>query len=122
MSRRWGMKREQLQVALAHLRCQRPWAEIAEDVAQIQAGLHARLGCPVTVEEAILLWKRLPQALYGALWLAVEAGYLDLCAQMVQAAVLRTNGARDTLAACDASGGAERGVPPGSGDERDQRS
>lgn len=91
------MKREQLQVALAHLRCQRPWAEVAEDVVDIQAGFHARLGCPVTVEEAIVLWERLPQALYGALWLAVDVGYLDLCAQMVQAAVVRTSGARDTL-------------------------
>ena len=114
------MKREQLQVALAHPWYQRHWTEIAEDVAQIQAGLHAWLGCLVTVEEAILLWERLPQAIWAP-WLAVDAGYLDLCAQMVQAAVLRTSGARDNLSAYGERSGAAREVPHGSGDARDQR-
>ena len=77
---------EQLQAALASLRRERPWAERAEVVTQIQTELEARLGCPITVEEAMMSWECFSTALYGRRRVVVDEGFLSLCAAMLQAA------------------------------------
>ena len=84
--RRWGMDREALQGALAYLQGGRPWAENAEVVTQMHAGLQTRLGCPMTVEEAIACWEGFSTVRYGRRWVAVDDGFLNLCAAMLHAA------------------------------------
>lgn len=84
--RRWGMDREALQVALAYLQRKRPWAESAEEVSQMHTGLQTRLGCPMTVEEAMVCWECFSTALYAQRWVVVDDGFLNLCAAMLQAA------------------------------------
>jgi hypothetical protein len=57
-----------------------------EAIPQIQAGLAARLGCPVTVEDALVCWECFSGALYGGRWVVVDEGFLNLCASLLQAA------------------------------------
>ncbi len=80
------MDREALQGALAYLQrgCRR--AKTVEAVHQMHAGLQSRLGCPMTVEEAIVCWEYFSVALYAQRWVAVDDGFLNLCAAMLQAA------------------------------------
>ncbi|SRR6266487_4641488 len=80
------MHPEQLQAALASLRRARPWAASAEVVTQMHAGLEARLGCPMTVEEAMMCWECFSAALYGRRWVVVDDGFLNLCTAMLHAA------------------------------------
>ena len=83
------MNRKELQEVLMHLRREGPQAARVEEITHIQAGLEARLGCSFTAEEALWLWERFLQEIYGTLWLGVDDGTLDLCVQMVQSAVRR---------------------------------
>ena len=80
------MDREALQGALAYLQrgCRR--AKTVEAVHQMHAGLQSRLGCLMTVEEAIVCWEYFSVALYAQRWVAVDDGFLNLCATMLQAA------------------------------------
>jgi hypothetical protein len=80
------MDREAFQAALAALQRERPWAEHVEAVTQMHVGLQTRLGCPITVEEAIACWEGFATALYGRRWVAVDEGFLNLCAVMLHAA------------------------------------
>ena len=70
------MDREALQGALAYLQrgCRR--AKTVEAVHQMHAGLQSRLGCPMTVEEAIVCWEDFSVALYAQRWVAVDDGFL----------------------------------------------
>jgi len=52
----------------------------------MHAGLQTRLGCLMTVEEAIVCWEYFSVALYAQRWAAVDDGFLNLCASMLQAA------------------------------------
>jgi hypothetical protein len=52
----------------------------------MHAGLEVRLGCPMTVEEAMMCWECFSAALYGWRWVVVDDGFLNLCAAMLQAA------------------------------------
>jgi len=80
------MDREALQGALAYLQrgCRR--AETVEAVRQMHAGLQTRLGCAMTVEEAIVCWECFSAVLYAQRWVAVDDGFLNLCAAMLHAA------------------------------------
>ena len=80
------MDRETLQEALAYLQrgCRR--TETVEVVRQMHAGLQTRLGCPMTVEEAIVCWEYFSAALYAQRWVVVDDGFLNLCASMLHAA------------------------------------
>ena len=80
------MDREALQGALAYLQRGGRKAATVEAVRQMHAGLQTRLGCPMTVEEAIVCWESFSTALYGRRWVAVDDGFLNLCASMLQAA------------------------------------
>jgi hypothetical protein len=81
-----SMDREALQGALAYLQRGCRKATTVEAVRQMHAGLQTRLGCPMTVEEALVCWESFSTALYGRRWVAVDDGFLNLCASMLQAA------------------------------------